>query len=137
MKKKISIWTDVDHPLNNKGIEQAIALNKSWKAASTPQSSVEVNGNGNDKSDSNGENNGEKSENKRKEQELTDTIEFGKAEMIISSPLARALQTAYLALYDHPSIVSKGNRFVICRNAREIRQWRFDCMCVVSKYVDT
>jgi broad specificity phosphatase PhoE len=69
----------VDHPLSERGVSEAMALNKAIKTASKPTSATTAS-------------------------QMLEVNEFLNAPLVISSPLTRALQTAMIALKDHPTV---------------------------------
>jgi len=94
-----------DHPLNHVGIQQAISLNRRWKATKQRQNIQPE-----DLSEG-GTFGAEPLE--------ADNEAFFNADLILSSPLTRALQTCLLGLADHRVLNEKG--LTLQRQLREVK----------------
>ncbi len=99
------IITRVDHSLTREGIENAIDLHDMWHQHRPLHALFQ-------------EDSAAASFDGISTAQLED--EFVGADMVFSSPLTRAVQTAQLVLHDHPAVVRRG--IVLLRAAREIKR---------------
>lgn len=99
-KKQLhKMYKQIDHPLNEEGITQALHLNECWKE----------------------QRDGDQAQNAQSahSKDSKDFTDFMASQIIYTSPLCRATQTAILSLLDHPCLESKG--LCYARNLREIK----------------
>jgi len=98
------MYSQIDHPLNEEGVAQALDLNKSWKALQIKhpaEAAVAATDCDQQRVDS------------------KDLDDFLAAQIVYASPLCRATQTAILTLLGHPCLEREGLCFA--RNLREIK----------------
>jgi len=81
-----------DHPLNTKGISQALSLNRTWKRC--------LNGEGGLEGDA-------------------QVGDFLSVKNIVCSPLTRAVQTGFIALAGHPALEAEGKNMILASALRE------------------
>ncbi|KAK3251205.1 hypothetical protein CYMTET_39445 [Cymbomonas tetramitiformis] len=98
-KHLVNMMKQVDHPLNGVGIAQAQELQAKWKPRFDKMSQT--------------------LKETRNTSEDSWEADFFCAEKVFASPLTRAVQTALLALTDHPAITEAG--ITLMRNLREVK----------------
>ena len=125
----IKLVGNKDHSLNERGIQQAIDLNKKWKLKLTEKLTF---------NDGHVSQALSRSKSKKilmgspsNEDEGYDL--FLDAECILCSPMTRAAQTALIGLRDHPAF-DKGKNMTFCRSLRERKSGIgcFDCIGIES-----
>ena len=105
----IKLIGDYDHPLNSQGVKQAVHLNQQWKQkCSVPLIPGMFPG----------VNKSHQNQRKHIKSQLEKAHQtFLNAEIIISSPMTRACQTALVSLQGHPALANKP--LLLFRNLRE------------------